>query len=267
MHCFKGCSSEQVLRAVGLSWADLFKADDTGRWANHKPYTPTQQTPSSTGTDAKKLVDLWNRAAPVTRDCPAGLYLAARGIEIAAPASLRWAVLEYWHVVEDCWQVLGNFPAMLAKIESADGNLAGLHYTYIEQDGSGKAKVPAARGLPTKKVRAVESGATNGAAIRLYPAAQQLVLAEGIETALAVRQALGAEWPTWATVSAGGLERIALPDEVERVLIAADNDASGTGQRAAIVAARRFIEQGREVHVKLPAEQGRDWLDALQDGA
>lgn len=255
------------MNAVGLSWADLYRADDTGRWANPKPYEPTQRAPSSTGTDAKKLVDLWNRAAPVTRDCPAGLYLSARGIDIGAPASLRWAVLEYWHLIDDKPAVLGNFPTMLAKIESADGTLAGLHYTYLEQDGSSKAKAPTARGLPTKKVRSVEPGATNGAAIRLYPAAQQLVLAEGIETALAVRQALGVEWPVWATVSAGGLERVVLPNEVKQVLIAADNDNSGTGQRAAIVAARRFIEQGREVHVKLPAAAGTDWLDALQDGA
>lgn len=267
IHCFKGCSSEQVLNAVGLSWTDLYRADDTGRWANPKPYMPAQRTPSSTGTDAKKLQDLWTRALPVTQECPAGLYLAARGIEIGAPAALRWAVLEYWHLVQERWQVLGNYPAMLAQIEAPSGNLAGLHYTYLEPDGSSKAKLPAARGLPVKKVRTVEQGATNGAAIRLYPAATQLVLAEGIETALAVRQALGEQWPVWATVSAGGLERVVLPDDVKRVLIAADHDASGTGQQAAIVAARRFIEQGKLVHIELPEEPGKDWLDALKAGA
>jgi len=99
-----------------------------------------------------------------------------------------------------------------------------------------------------------------GAAVRLYePENGVLALAEGIETALAVR--LGSSLPCWACVSAWGLESVVLSEAVADVYVMADNDVSGTGQKAANALARRLLTEARRVRVVIPKRAGADWLD------
>jgi phage/plasmid primase-like uncharacterized protein len=107
-----------------------------------------------------------------------------------------------------------------------------------------------------------------GGAIRLYPLeeGQPLALAEGIETALAVREATG--FPVWATIAALFMKEVIVPPEVEQVLIAADHDRAGID--AAHALARKLLKEGRRVRVAVPPEEGDDWLDVLvrvKDGA
>jgi putative DNA primase/helicase len=90
------------------------------------------------------------------------------------------------------------------------------------------------------------------------------VLCEGIETGLSIQQATGL--PTWAALGAGNLARVILPEIVSKVIIAADNDANGVGQRAAFKAADEFIAQGRTVRIALPPEAGQDFNDVLREG-
>jgi phage/plasmid primase-like uncharacterized protein len=136
-------------------------------------------------------------------------------------------------------------------------NLLGLHLTTLEPDGRGRKKKRLAKGSRPK-----------GGAIRLFPleAGQPLALAEGIETALAVREATG--WPVWATIAAPFMKEVIVPGEVEEVLIAADHDRAGL--EAAHTLARRLIREGRRVRLAVPPEEGADWLDVLvrvKDGA
>jgi len=131
-------------------------------------------------------------------------------------------------------------------------DLTGIHRTYLRRDGAGKAAVE-----PNKQML----GPVSGGAVRLAPAAQQMAFSEGIETGLAVMQATGLA--TWAGLSAGGLETLILPPLplASDILIAADNDKSGRGQRAAAVAAERWTAEGRRVRVSVPPEIGTDWAD------
>ncbi len=151
--------------------------------------------------------------------------------------------------------LIGRYPAMVAAVERGAGETVTLHRTYLHPQDDGKAPVDS----PKKLMSTVADGATNGAAIRLFPAGSVLGLAEGIETALAVRAATGQA--VWACVSAGGLERVVLPAEVETVHLWADNDRSRTGQHAALTAAKRLYSEGRAVYVHLPKKEGTDWLD------
>jgi phage/plasmid primase-like uncharacterized protein len=50
---------------------------------------------------------------------------------------------------------------------------------------------------------------------------------------------------------------------VGRIVIAADNDDSGIGWRAAVAAARRWTFEGRRVRIDLPPIAGFDWNDVL----
>ena len=67
--------------------------------------------------------------------------------------------------------------------------------------------------------------------------------------------------PSWAALSAVGLERLVLPELVAEVVIAADNDPRGV--QAANVAAARWQAEGRMVRIALPPA-GQDFNDVLR---
>jgi phage/plasmid primase-like uncharacterized protein len=147
-------------------------------------------------------------------------------------------------------------PVMVARVEGP-GGLLGLHLTILEPDGRGR-----------KGKRLVKGSKPKGGAIRIYPLeeGQPLALAEGIETALAVREATG--WPVWAAIAAPFMKEVIVPPEVREVLIAADHDKAGI--EAAHALARRLIREGRKVRVAVPPGEKDDWLDVLvrvKDGA
>jgi hypothetical protein len=56
---------------------------------------------------------------------------------------------------------------------------------------------------------------------------------------------------------------LALPPTVRTVIILADHDASGAGERAARTAAQRWLAEGRRVQIAMPPEPGTDFDDVL----
>ena len=88
-----------------------------------------------------------------------------------------------------------------------------------------------------------------------------LLIAESIETTLSAMQLF--DLPGWSAVSAGGLKALPLPAEERSIVIAADNDASGAGQRNALAAYERWSGEGRAVQIKIPPKVGDDFNDVL----
>ena len=234
-HCFAGCSPDAVLAAVGLTWRDLFRG--ASRVYYSPPPSPPPPTPAApTPEDLARWVQWWEAATPshplIAR------YLRARGLSIDPPPTLRLA--------------LWGEPVMLARVTGPKGELRGLHMTVLKPDGTGRLAKRLAGGSHPM-----------GGAIQLYPPepAAPLALTEGIETALAVRQATG--WPVWACVSAGGMERVVVPPGVHEVVIAADHDRAGV--EAAEKLARRLLGEGRRVRLAVPPTPGQDWLDVVAE--
>jgi hypothetical protein len=139
---------------------------------------------------------------------------------------------------------------MIARVDNVDGELIGVHRTYLTADW--------------RRYDRASLGPVAGGAVRLAAAAKTLAVAEGIETALSIFQAIGI--PTWAALSTSGLRGLILPPIVETVFIGADNDANGAGQAAAEAAAERWLTEGREVRIAMPAEVGDDFNDVLLRG-
>lgn len=156
----------------------------------------------------------------------------------------------------------GKFPAMLARVSTRDGKLALIHRTYLHQDRE--------KNFHSKKKMTPSARDWKGGCIRLFPTKGQdtLIVAEGIETALSVRALIyrrgGRLYPCWAAVSANAMEKIAIPEHIKRVIIAADNDASFTGQKAAYVLANRLtVHDKRKVQVNVAKRVDTDFNDEL----
>lgn len=179
---------------------------------------------------------------------PAGLavarYLKARGLELAP--GIRQARLAYW---EDGKQ-LGTFDCMVGLVLSPNNRPQSYHITHL--DGADKAKVRS----PRKIMTPVET--VTGGAIRLYPAAARMGVAEGIETAIAAHLMDGL--PVWSALNAGGIEAFKPPSICEHLTIYGDNDPSYTGPAAAFALAKRLARSGVACEVRIPPAAG-DWND------
>lgn len=208
----------------------------------------------------KKLAKrIWDEAKPIIIGDEVDRYLVGRGLQMAEyPRSLRYhAKLGFYIPGENGKsKKVREYPGMLAAIQGADGNAITLHRTYLENGMK-------AAGIEAKKVL---SSGINGAAVRLADATDELGLAEGIETAMAIHLRTGK--PVWATISAGNMEKVWIPDSVRRVCIYADNDANSEfdGQASAFALARRLKKEekktgARHVEVFVPKTAGEDWAD------
>ena len=204
--------------------------------------------------DADKLAicrRIWCESLPVVPGDPVSLYLERRcSIESVPPVIRYHQRLAYRH---DDGHVT-HHAAMVCRVQDFTGAGSAIHRTYLTDDGQ-KAAVPT--------VKKVAGNLPAGAAIRLFLPSGCIGIAEGIETALAAFLLFGT--PTWAAVTAGGLERWAPPTDTERVIIFGDNDISGTGQAAAWALAKRLIGIGVETEVRIPAQFGCDWNDIHMD--
>lgn len=244
--CGSGDGFQLLQRVFGLSFSEAARQVD--RIIETVRAVPiTQQR-----TDASKmraLQKVWEESTAVQQGDPVWRYLNRRlGLE-HVPVQLRsHPGLRY--IDEDGYES-GRFPAMVAKIQYPDGIGASIHRTYLTEDGQ-KAPVP-----QPKKIMAGRP--LNTGAVRLGETGPTLGIAEGIETALAATIRFNV--PVWAATNATLLEAWMPPTGIERVLIAADNDASYTGQAAAYKLACRLAQQGFPVDVQIPEQVGRDWAD------
>ena len=146
---------------------------------------------------------------------------------------------------------IGDYPAMLCLIRNGRGEPISIHRTYITGEHTKEKKI-----MPPMET-------ITGGAVRLADASDTLILAEGIETALAAMTLL--DHPAWATISAHGLSKLEkIPRRVREVIVIADNDASFTGQAAAFYAAKYFKNRAKlKVDVVMPPLLDTDMLDYM----
>jgi putative DNA primase/helicase len=240
--------------STGLSRRDLIiEAADI---AGVQPGAPARQTPAAKPAPkrdaARDIAHILSLALPVAGTSAAD-YLVGRGLAIPADADLLF------HSDLTHWETKTGYPALLGQVRDRSGEVIGLHRTYLSQGAGAVRKAPVAK--PKMML-----GRIAGGAVRLGPVGPdgRVGLCEGIETGLAVMTARP-DLPVWATLSTSGLEQVDLPPAAQRVLVLADNDASGAGLRAADAAARRLRALGRDVAIARPPEEGQDFNDLLLD--
>jgi putative DNA primase/helicase len=138
---------------------------------------------------------------------------------------------------------------MVARIESIDGELIGVHRTWLDRSQDGRWR---------RRDRAM-LGRAAGGAVWLAQPADGLMVGEGIETCLAAMQATG--HPAWAALSTSGLRSLELPKDVHDVVVLADGDQAG--EAAARDSALRWKRERLRVRIARPP-RGLDFNDMLQ---
>ncbi len=186
---------------------------------------------------------LWSQSIPAQGSL-VETYLRSRGIVSAIPSTIRLLV-EHSHTPTGL-----TLPVMLAKVDSLDNQLIGVHRTYLDPHGERKASVN-----PQKMML----GSCGRGALHLSEPKTILALAEGIETALSVQQMTGI--PTWATLSAGGMKSLVVPSSIEEVFIFADHDQ--VGMEAAYEKASYLADAGRKTSVIKTPKVNTDFNDFL----
>ena len=171
---------------------------------------------------------LWNRCQPIDGS-HAEEYLRARGI-----LRCRFPVLRFHRALPHrsdagAWR---RYPAMVAAVACDDGEIQGVHRTWLDPKRPALANV----GAPRKSL-----GRIHGFAVRFgEPAgASTLLVGEGIETVLslvtvlpplpgAVRSGtLAPNAVAAAALSAGSLGAFVPPKHITRLVIAQDRDEAG----------------------------------------
>lgn len=213
---------------------------------------------------ADALCRVWNHTVALDHPSaePARAYLRRRNLTPQNQMADVRFIASLGYMSED--EGKSVHPALISLVRNGRDERLNLHRTYLTPDGF-KARVA----TPKKLMSRPSLLSAEGMAIRLDHPTRMLNVAEGLESALAVRLITGA--PTWATVSAAGLRNLVVPDGVEVVLVWADHDRSGEGLRSADVAIERVRAQGRRGTILPPpfpipaGEKTVDWADVLSD--
>ena len=238
LHCFAGCSAADILKSLRAAGQPIAAISGSG--------SGSSGSGSGTGREAERAraaaVRLWGAARPIA-GTPVERYLESRGLPAESPE------LRFHPRTPHGPRPLTRFrPAMIAAIRDASGIVA-IHRTFLDSRRGRLAPMEEPRcGL----------GRFGAGAVRLGGLATKLGLAEGIETALSASVLF--RLPCWATLGTERFRLVALPPEVEELVLFLDNDSGG--RRAEALAREAFAHLPIETH--RPRRADADWNDVLR---
>jgi len=243
--CGAGNGVSLVMKVLGVEYkaametiAQVVGTVEPSTYQAEKPVSP------------ELLRKIFKESLPVEKGDSVYLYLKNRGLS-SMPKMLRYSPKCYEPETHK------DQRAMLALFSLADGTAVTMHRTFLTDDGRKLGIEHPKKALPTLKPMA-------GGAVRLYELGPVLGVAEGIETAIALHEAMGL--PVWAVLGTSLLAAWEPPKGVEAVIIYSDNDANYAGQKAAFSLANRLALQEYKVSVEIPDLPGDDFLDEINRG-
>lgn len=253
------CNQGDGWRLLELTQNKPFRilADEIDALLGNEYQKEAKPTPAQKTDIQKQREKVISKYASLTslRGTDAERYLQSRGINCLPSENIRYC---------DHQRAQGKiFQAIYALATDDKGKLCYLHRTLL--DGDRKASI-----LEPKKTLGQQEGNylsfASSVAIRMFPVASTLGIAEGIETALSCKQIYGVN--TWSTINAGFMEKFRAPMGVKNLIIFADMDKnSATGHAAAFACARgnlNAINDLEKVTIRWP--DNGDFNDMLING-
>lgn len=240
IHCF---SPRDDWRAVRAELADLglLAESDYEHAAVSEPIVRVQVDQRDEDRRARVL-RLWEEAVAAAGTV-GERYLRARAIEGELPGA---DVLRF-HPRMTSLEDRERRPALIAGLVNKDGVLEGIQVTLLTAHGAAKA----ALATPRRTI-----GKLMGHYVRIDAPGDVLIVAEGLETALSARRALGAG--AWAFLSAENLAQFEPPLVIDKLVIAADHDEAGLAAAARLQAR---VETSIACEIALPPDGHPDWND------
>lgn len=183
-------------------------------------------------------------------------YFKKRGITIPVPTTFKFEENTYWGKGEN------KVPAILApyqcNTEKENGKCIGYHAIFLNDSLTGKYHTS------PKQIRTITKSNLGGACVQLQSKIDDtLSLTEGIETGLAVKQAI--KEPVWCATTATNLANVRIPKSVKKVEIWADNDKAGVTNAKKL--SDNLLKENKKLQVTIftPENEGEDWLDVLNN--
>jgi putative DNA primase/helicase len=194
--------------------------------------------PARTNDTAHLAIQVWRESVPLA-DTPAERYLRSREILGPLPLSLRYH--------PRCKDGPSFRPALIAARTQIDApeSVTSIQRTFLDANG--------------QKIAKKSLGGCRGGCVVLGEIFDELLIAEGIETALSASAMF--HMPAAATTGVSGFNSLLVPERVRLVVIAADNDENGQGLAAANSLATRLRREGREVRIETPPRAFKDFND------
>lgn len=230
----------------GIAFADRQRPLDPAShdaWKKRREEIERSAAEEDTRRTAKALA-FWREPLPIA-GTPAETHLASRGLSYQGEA-LRWH--------PSCPFGRERRGCMIGLVRNIVTNEPqAIHRTAFDANG--------------RKIDRKAYGPVAGGAVKLTAhedVSTVVAIGEGIETILSIHKLPDlCNMPVWSLISAGGVAAFPALPGIESVWIVADNDASGTGQRAARTAGERLNAAGVETIVLAPTRQGTDLNDMV----
>lgn len=221
------------------------------------PETRTEARQISTITQTREAVIRRFSTLESLRNTDGEVYLRSRGINVLPSSdAVRFCLSQ--RAANN-----GTFQAIWSLVTDSKANLCYLHRTLLE--GGKKAGVDVAKKQKALQEKNVLDHAGT-VAIRLFPVASTLGVAEGIETALSCKQVYGVN--TWSVINAGFMAKFIAPAGVVHLIVFADMDPnSATGHSAAFSCARANLVAKNDIQkVTVRWPDSGDFNDLIMNG-
>lgn len=264
--------------------------------AREKEREQTAQAKREREKKMESARDIFDQAKPI-RGTHADAYLRARCLVLmpGQDIDLRFVSdLPYHGYASDQANevsLLGRFPAMLAAIRNGEGEMIGVHRTYLDPSKPRKLAPP---GDQTRNRAKKISGNAKGGLIRLGEITDLVAIGEGIETTLAFgslevcpAEASLAAAVSLVNMSGGSAGSVAhpsrpgaripsgepdmanpgmeLPPQVSSIILLGDGDSDPPSTRGHLICAlRRAKRAGLDADICM-ADEGKDFAVMLEE--
>jgi len=250
----KGLSFKEAV-GYGASWAGLSPAKLISEKQNHNPSLSSssqKREKENSGIEAEenkikidKAQALWAKGQPLQGTIAERYLKEHRKIEGELPADLRYLPSSK------------DYPCLMVAARSNEGDVTAVQLTFLDPATANKATIP---------VQKRSNGLLKGSAVTIQAdkTSNLLFIAEGVETALSLREA-GIQGIIKASLGLSNIKRLEPQDPNTHIVICGDHDVPDSPAAKSLEKSVTALqEKGFKVTVLKPDHLGEDFNDVLK---